>query len=89
MSNNPAYSHPPLLTNCSALAPLHGIDYVTPSLVALAARKIYSHRLVITTPKNERSTQWGSSVEAVAELLDGITVEEIIEDVLETVQVPL
>ncbi|KAE9976361.1 hypothetical protein BLS_002106 [Venturia inaequalis] len=73
----------------NALAPLHGIDYVTPSLVALAARKIYSHRLVITTPENERSTQWGSSVEAVAELLDGITVEEIIEDVLETVQVPL
>ncbi|TID19011.1 hypothetical protein E2P81_ATG05987 [Venturia nashicola] len=73
----------------NALAPLHGIDYVTPSLVALAARKIYSHRLVITTPENERSTQWGSSVEAVAELLDGITVEDIIEDVLETVQVPL
>lgn len=78
-----------LLTDRSALAPLHGIDYVTPSLVALAARKIYSHRLVITTPENERSTQWGSSVEAVAELLEGITVEEIIEDVLETVQVPL
>jgi hypothetical protein len=73
----------------SALAPLHGIDYITPSLVALAARKVYPHRLVITTPENERSTQWGSSVEAVAELLEGITVEEIIEDVLETVQVPL
>ena len=78
-----------MLTICSALAPLHGIDYVTPSLVALAARKIYSHRLIITSPENERSTQWGSSVEAVAEFLDGITVEEIIEDILETVQVPL
>ncbi|QDS77278.1 hypothetical protein FKW77_004010 [Venturia effusa] len=73
----------------NALAPLHGIDYVTPSLVALAARKIYTHRLVITAPENERSTQWGSSVEAVAELLEGVTVEDIIEDVLETVQVPL
>jgi hypothetical protein len=68
---------------------LHGIDYVTPSLVSLAARKIYPHRLVITTPENERSTQWGSSVEAVAELLDGITVDDVVEDVLQTVQAPL
>jgi hypothetical protein len=57
--------------------------------VALAARKIYPHRIVITTPENERSTQWGSSIEAVAELLDGITVEDIIEDVLRSVEAPL
>jgi hypothetical protein len=77
------------LTQYSALAPLHGISYVTPSLVALAVRKIYSHRLLITTPQNEKSTQWGSSVEAVAEQLHDITVEEIIEDTLDTVHVPL
>ncbi|KAF2431466.1 hypothetical protein EJ08DRAFT_696554 [Tothia fuscella] len=72
-----------------ALAPLHGIDYIPPSLVALAARKIYPHRIIITTPENERSTQWGSNVEAVAALLDGITVEDIIEEVLVNVEPPL
>jgi hypothetical protein len=65
------------------------MDYVPPSLVALAARKIFPHRIVITAPESERSIQWGSSVAAVAELLDGITVEDIIEEVLQSVEPPL
>ncbi|KAF2646358.1 hypothetical protein P280DRAFT_512538 [Massarina eburnea CBS 473.64] len=72
-----------------ALAPLHGLDYITPSLVALAARKIYPHRIAITAPENERSMQWGSSLEAVRTILAGITVEQVIEEVLESVEVPL
>lgn len=40
-------------------------------------------------PENERSMQWGSSVEAVRALLDGITVGDVIEEVLQTVEVPL
>lgn len=58
-------------------------------MVALAARKIYTHRIVITKPERERSLQWGSSVEAVKELLDGLTVDDIIEEVLEAVETPL
>jgi len=71
------------------LAPLHGLDYIPPSLVALAARKIYPHRLTLATPENERSMQWGSSLDAVREELEGITVEDVIEDVLNSVEVPL
>jgi hypothetical protein len=74
---------------CSVLAPLHGLDYISPSLVALAARKIYPHRIVITAPENERSMQWGSSLEAVKAVLDGVTVEDVIEEVLQSVEVPL
>ncbi|EKG16562.1 hypothetical protein MPH_06338 [Macrophomina phaseolina MS6] len=72
-----------------ALAPLHGLDYVPPSLVALAARKIYPHRIILTTPENERSMQWGSSLEAVREVLNGVTADDVIEDVLQQVEVPL
>ncbi|TAQ89613.1 hypothetical protein B7494_g2071 [Chlorociboria aeruginascens] len=64
------------------LAPLHGLEYVTPSLVALAARKIYLHRIRIVEPENERSMQWGSDVEAIKELLEGIGPADVIEDVL-------
>jgi len=73
----------------STLAPLHGLDYISPSMIALAARKIYPHRIVITAPENERSMQWGSSLEAVKAVLEGVTVADVIEEVLESVEVPL
>lgn len=73
----------------SALAPLHGQTYVSPSLVTLAARKVYPHRIVLVRPENERSLQWGSSMIAVQEALEGITVEDIIEDVLAEVEAPV
>ena len=73
----------------STLAPLHGLNYISPSMIALAARKIYPHRIVITAPENERSVQWGSSLEAIKAVLDGVTVDDVIEEVLESVEVPL
>lgn len=72
-----------------ALAPLHGIAYVPPSLVALAARKVYPHRLVLAIPETEKSLQWGSDVGAVRDLFDGLTIEDVIEDVLASVETPL
>ncbi|KAF2111593.1 hypothetical protein BDV96DRAFT_499368 [Lophiotrema nucula] len=77
------------ITLSHALAPLHGLTYVSPSLVALAARKIYPHRIVITSPEDERSMQWGSSLEAVKAVLEGVTVEDVVEEVLQSVEVPL
>ncbi|KAK4226895.1 hypothetical protein QBC38DRAFT_479386 [Podospora fimiseda] len=72
-----------------SLAPLHGLDYVTPSLIALAAKKAYLHRLkVVDSPEKERSVQWGSDIAAVEIMLDGIEPEDIIEDVLGLVTVP-
>lgn len=72
-----------------ALAPLHGLSYITPALVALAARKIYPHRITITAPENERSIQWGSSLDAVKAVLEGVTPDDVVEEVLQSVEVPL
>lgn len=58
-------------------------------MVALAARKIYPHRVAITTPETERSLQWGSSLEAVKAVLDGVTADNVVEEVLQSVEVPL
>lgn len=71
------------------LAPLHGLSYVPPSLIALAARKVYPHRLVLATAETERSLQWGSDPRAVREMLKGATVEDVIEDILGSVETPL
>lgn len=78
-----------LSTLAHVLAALHGLDYISPALVTLAARKIYPHRIVITAAENERSMQWGSSIDAVKAVLEGITVEDVIEEVLQSVEVPL
>ena len=71
------------------LAPLHGLNYVPPSLVSLACHKIYPHRLKLATAQTERSLQWGSDPRAVARLLEGMTVERAIDDVLASVETPL
>lgn len=78
-----------LRTLSSALAPLHGLDYVPPSLVVLAAHKIYPHRLVLATSSTEKSLQWGSDPRAVGRLLENVTVESVIEDVLASFESPL
>lgn len=71
------------------LAPLHGLDYATPALVGLAAKKVYLHRIRIVAPDKERSMQWGSELAAVDAILDGLGPEDVIEDVLSMVAVPL
>jgi len=71
------------------LAPLHGLSYATPSLIALAARKVYLHRIYIVKPEKERSMQYGSDLEAVRALIGGIGPEEVIEHVLSGAEVPL
>lgn len=71
------------------LAPLHGIDFVTPALITLAVRKIYLHRIQVTTPEKERSMQWGSDVKAIREILADVGPEDIIGDVLHMVTTPL
>ncbi|KAI1312792.1 hypothetical protein F5Y03DRAFT_339167 [Xylaria venustula] len=72
-----------------ALAAFHGLDFVTPELVQLAARKIYAHHIVIVPPERERSIQWGSDLAAVKTLLEDVQPEDVVEDVLGMVDVPL
>ncbi|KAL8763204.1 MAG: hypothetical protein Q9184_000921 [Pyrenodesmia sp. 2 TL-2023] len=73
----------------TCLAPLHGLRFVTPSLVDLAARKVYPHRIVLTVPDRERSLQYGSDLAAVSAYLEGVTPESIVEDVIASVETPL
>ncbi|KAI1395926.1 hypothetical protein F4819DRAFT_476889 [Hypoxylon fuscum] len=75
------------LSRC--LAAVHGLAYVTPALVGLAARKVYAHRVRVARPEDERSVQWGSEVAAVRELLDGWSAEDVLQDVLDRVAPPL
>ncbi|KAI4132649.1 MAG: hypothetical protein LQ338_000589 [Usnochroma carphineum] len=76
-------------TLVKCLAPLHGLEFVTPPLVDLAARKVYPHRIVRTVPDRERSLQYGSDLAAVTAYLEGVTPESIVEDVLASVETPL
>lgn len=82
-----ATKHLEHLSRC--LAPIHKFDFITPALVGLAARKVYLHRIRITLPEQERSMQWGSKLDAVEAVLDGVGPEEVIEDVLSMVTAPL
>jgi MoxR-like ATPase len=75
------------VTKC--LAPLNGLSFVTPSIVALSVRKVYRHRLQIATVMQERSMQYGSDPTEVAKVLQGITPESVIEQVLQEVEVLL
>ncbi|KAF8534536.1 hypothetical protein BDD12DRAFT_408280 [Trichophaea hybrida] len=77
-----------LLVKC--LAPLHGLDFVTPALASLAVFKVYSHRIeLVQRVEDERSIMWGSSPEAVELYLKQVDVEAVIEDVLARVRAPL
>ena len=71
------------------MAALHRLDYVTPSLVAMAAKKIYLHRIRIVEPSKERSMQWGSELAAIEAMLEETGPEEVMDDVLSMVTPPL
>ncbi|KAJ5894238.1 hypothetical protein N7495_005929 [Penicillium taxi] len=64
------------------LAPLHGMDYLTPSIVSLAARKVFRHRIIVASPDDDRSLQYGSDLAAVSHILVDITPDSILDGVL-------
>ncbi|OOO05273.1 hypothetical protein OAory_01067890 [Aspergillus oryzae] len=70
------------------LAALHGIDYLTPSIVALAAKKVFRHRIIVANPEDDRSLQYGSDLKAVAQVLSYATPDTILDSVL-TLEAPL
>ncbi|OHE95928.1 hypothetical protein CORC01_08780 [Colletotrichum orchidophilum] len=82
-----ATKHLDQLLRC--LAPLHRLNFVTPALVHLAIRKVYLHRIRIVHAKQERSMQWGSQLEAIESILEGVGAEDVIEDVISMVAAPL
>lgn len=71
------------------LAPLHGLEFVTPAIVGVAARKVYLHRIKMVEPAKERSMQWGSELGAIERLLEGWGPEDVVEEVLAVVTAPV
>ncbi|OJD15037.1 hypothetical protein AJ78_04660 [Emergomyces pasteurianus Ep9510] len=79
--------HFQLLIRC--LAPLQRVNYVSPSIVALAARRAYRHRISVAEPASDRSLMYGSTLKAVDLVLASATPEIIIEEALADVEAPL
>ena len=71
------------------LAVIHGQTYVSPSLIALAVPKIYSHRITILEPEADRSLQYGSDLRAVSTILKGYHPSQVIKEVLASVDIPV
>ncbi|KAI5811092.1 hypothetical protein DFH27DRAFT_531396 [Peziza echinospora] len=71
------------------LCPLNGLQFATPSLVALAVYKIYGHRIVVADKETDRSVMWGSKKDAVDKYLAQVDADMIIDNVLEEVRAPL
>ena len=71
------------------LAVIHGQTYVSPSLVSLAIRKIYPHRVTIIGPEADRSLQYGSDLKAVSAVLEGYDPSQVIEEVIASVDIPI
>lgn len=78
-----------LLTNIRCLASLHVLDYVTPSIVALATKKVYRHRITVASAEDDRSLLYGSDKTAVSKLLKDVNPDIIIDNVLGDVEAPL
>ena len=83
---NPHHLHADLSRH---LAVIHDQTYVSPSLITLAVRKIYPHRITIVQPEAERSIQYGSDLEAISALLEGYHPSRVIEEVLASVDIPV
>lgn len=81
--------NPPHADPSRCLAVIHGQTYVSPSLVALAIRKIYPHRITILEPEDERSVQYGSDLKVVSAVLRGYYPSRVIEEVLASVDIPV
>ncbi|PLB44254.1 hypothetical protein P170DRAFT_367747 [Aspergillus steynii IBT 23096] len=64
------------------LATLHGVDYLTPSIVALAAKKVFRHRIAVAKPEDDRSLQYGSDLKTISQVLAYATPDTILESVL-------
>ena len=75
--------------SCRCLCPLNGLQFANPSIVALAAYKVYGHRIVVADKDTDRSVMWGSNKEAVDKYLAEVDADMIINNVLDEIRAPL
>lgn len=50
--------------------------------MALAARKVFHHRIIVTPPGEDRSLQYGSDLHAISDVLADVTPDSILDGVL-------
>lgn len=72
-----------------AFCVLHGTMYATPSLVALAARKIFPLKLELCAVEDEPTLHYGSDINLLTKWVSKWNVEMVIDDVLTNVVAPL
>lgn len=71
------------------LCVLHDYDFATPSLVAVAARKLFPFRIEICNPKDEPSLKYGGDIKIVTQWMKKWDTELVVEDVINVVPPPL
>lgn len=72
-----------------AFCVLHGTLYATPSIVAVAARKIFPLKIELCQPSNEPTLHYGSDVNLLNKWVLKWNSEMVIDDVLNSVSAPL
>jgi hypothetical protein len=72
-----------------ALCVLHDHDFVTPSIVAVAARKIFPLKIEMCEPQDEPTLQYGSDIKLVSKWIQKWDQELIVENVLDNASPPV
>lgn len=72
-----------------ALCILHDYEFATPSIVAIAARKVFPLKIELCEPEDEPSLNYGSDINIISNWLKKWDQDLIIEDVLKNVEPPL
>lgn len=72
-----------------ALCTLHDYQYATPSIVAIAARKVFPLKIELCHPEDEPTLNYGGDINIITNWLKKWDQSLIIEDVLNNVEPPL
>ncbi|CAG8627581.1 2638_t:CDS:2, partial [Dentiscutata erythropus] len=79
-----------LVTLVKALAAVFQRNYVTPELVIFASEKVFSHRIILREPGDDRSTMYGTSLKTLLKKMrTNATPGDVIADVLRAVYPPV
>lgn len=68
---------------------LHDYEYATPSIVAIAARKVFPLKIELCHPEDEPTLNYGGDINIITNWLKKWDQSLIIEDVLNSVEPPL
>ncbi|CAG8531485.1 754_t:CDS:2 [Dentiscutata heterogama] len=79
-----------LVTLVKALAAVFQRNYVTPELVIFASEKVFSHRIILREPGDDRSIMYGTSLKTLLKKMrTNATPGDVIADILRAVFPPV